>query len=109
MRLISILVLIVVSSLSSTSVLAASMRCEGKLVTPGQRLGEVVLRCGQPIHEAGPYEMIDKQVDAATGEVRVSTRTVQELIYDLGSGRFRRTLEFHNGVLVSVRTGQRSP
>lgn len=77
---------------------ADGFRCKNKLVMPGDTTGEVKRKCGPPLDEL------------ALGQVEVKGKRVNMMrwTYDLGSGRFLRILEFHNGKLISIEDGPRS-
>jgi hypothetical protein len=93
-------ILLVLSAMlfSSDFVLANSFRCNTHLVLPGDTTYQVKKKCGNPDDEEkiGYVKFDDEYIN------------VTMYTYDLGHGKFLRTLEFHNGILFSITDGPRT-
>ena len=76
---------------------ANGMRCGTHLISEGESTYEVIKKCGTPDYEEdlGYVKMKDSLVK--------STR----LIYEMGSGRFIRILDFEGGKLIKITDGPR--
>ena len=85
---------------SPDSVNAEALRCGQHVVDRGLELYEVVERCGEPVGRRSYvfYRGYDLGY-FATGPVQVD-----ELIYEIGSNKFRRKLRFENGQLRRIET-----
>lgn len=93
---------------------ADSFRCGGKLVSTGDKMIDVISKCGPPDWKDEHFEKRLERVYndpyrkdqdyrepvAAVVEVRV-----EEWFYNSGPHRFIRILRFENGTLVSIETG----
>ena len=76
---------------------ADSLRCQTKLVRPGDTTIEVKLKCGQPF-----------EIEQA-GKIRTKKQTVEieRYVYMQAKGTFVKVLEFHNGILQKISNGPR--
>ena len=100
-KILSATVLAVIVATTATNLAnAEALRCGQHLVDRGLELYEVLERCGEPVdqrsyvvyrgYDVGYFEMGPVQVD--------------ELIYEVGSNKFRRKLRFENGQLRRIET-----
>lgn len=93
-----------------------TFRCNGHIISVGDYKTEVLEKCGEPKHQEQWEEVQEKEVSQQTGEkedrLRVS-ETVKILFhmerwtYDLGTKQFIRYLEFKNGELINITTGDK--
>lgn len=122
MRKVMLLAALFLMGLASAGTAGTSSRtfeCGTRLIFLGDSKGEVVRKCGPPSWEDGWYE---DRVEALAGARPYSTRPsdplgariplytvvrvwIDEWTYNLGPGRFTRTLRFENGRLTSIETG----
>jgi len=90
-------------------------RCAtGRLVSVGDRMGEVRDRCGSPDATAQRVEKhrvkhrlprrVGDIVESYIEEVEIEV-PLEEWTYDLGRGSFTRYVTFANGVVINVVTG----
>ena len=110
-----LVVLLVVFSAAKASA-DRSFRCDGKLVTIGATTREVLEVCGEPDHikhwEVARNHYVSQLFDYESerylapkllmGPIRMARWT-----YDLGSHRFIRYLDFQNGTLIRIKTGDK--
>ena len=81
---------------------ALAMRCGSQLVTLGDRIAEVVAKCGEPL-TVDSWEVARQ----TSGFFRLRTWeqvVVEEWVYNQGRSKFMRVLRFENGILVSEDT-----
>ncbi|MBN9289374.1 MAG: hypothetical protein BGO43_01180 [Gammaproteobacteria bacterium 39-13] len=93
-KIVSIILLLVLPNLCF-----ASFQCKSNAVAhEGDTAAEVEIKCGQPMS-------ISRQ-----GKVTIKGELVdlERWVYNPGYGKFYQILEFHNGVLVSVKSGPRT-
>ncbi len=79
---------------------ADGMWCGGRLVSVGERNGEVLLKCGAPTVQERREEL------RSNGDV-ATTVSIDTWTYNLGPQSFVRILTFVNGVLQSIELGGR--
>jgi hypothetical protein len=107
---------------------ADSMRCGGKLVTLGDTKVETIINCGQPLNKetitvkekteysklAMKYPLLYKNglLKGSSNGARIGSRVTITTSFDLwtynlGAGKFLRTLYFERGKLVGIADGDR--
>jgi hypothetical protein len=79
------------------------MSCPEGQVSRGDTIAEVHMKCGEPTFWDQRLE--EAWLTSRQGARLDRSRTVDEWTYDLGSNRLMRTLTFHDGLLVNIRTG----
>jgi hypothetical protein len=79
---------------------AEALRCGQHLVDRGLELYEVIERCGEPVDQRSYvfYRGYD------VGYFETGPVQVDELIYEVGSNKFRRKLRFEDGQLRRIET-----
>ena len=85
-----IVALALVWSMSGATARADSLRCGQRIINVGERMGEVLLKCGPPTFRDRFYS---------------DARYVEEWTYNLGPHDFIRVLTFVDGVLRAIYTG----
>jgi hypothetical protein len=95
-------------------------RCDGRIVSPGDRIFEVLVKCGEPSYRAVRLEKRIKRdffrelfppKEPRESEKFREPRFVEEIVeieewvYNFGSTQFIRFLTFENGILVNIETG----
>ncbi len=81
------------------NICSASFSCKSNAVAhEGDSAAEVEIKCGQPmkVNRHGLVKIGDRWID------------LERWVYNPGYGKFYQILEFHNGVLVSVKSGPRT-
>lgn len=81
---------------------AASMRCNGKIVSTGDSRFTVLTRCGEPSGRVDWEEEISEFISPFEKVSRFIT--VEEWVYNFGPTRFIRVLSFRDGVLTDIQT-----
>ena len=78
-----------------------SLRCQGKLIRPGQDMAHILNRCGAPQDRV--IEEVPVRSRVASGFTRFAGMTVVERwVYDRGWGKFPAVLIFQDGTLRRV-------
>lgn len=96
------LVLLVAALLPALSAHAAnSMRCNSRLIRPGDTSGYVLEQCGEPVSRA--YILMDTEKHSSS----VTRRTQEEWVYNLGPRKFMRVLRFKGNRLISIKDGEK--
>lgn len=96
------LFLIVISFcfLISSPVVADTFRCpNGTIVSTGDSISEVVLKCDRPTFV---YTHNQPESNSAS---RIAYVEIQEWTYDMGKQNFVYFLIFRNGILIEIRSG----
>ena len=116
-RIVSVfLVLAALAGSYGTANADGSLRCGTKLISIGSRLDEVLDTCGEPDQrdrwEEHPRSDIYRIFDYETERYHLpglihGPLHMERWTYDLGSNRFIRYLEFENGILIRIRTGDK--
>lgn len=97
-------------------ILASSIRCQGRIISPGDRKYEVLVKCGEPddveSREVYEYRWKKRHRGAAKGKYDESYRIeipilIETWTYDFGPTRLIRYLHFKNDTLVNITTGER--
>jgi hypothetical protein len=101
------------AALQAAAARADSLRCGSKLVTSGDTLYDVKVRCGEP---AFAMRRTEVRSVSGWGPGASATRSVEVVIdewtYDFGPQKFVQHLIFEQGLLVFVvpgHRGQRKP
>lgn len=84
---------------------AWAFKCGSRLVREGDRIFEVLEKCGPPIYASRHTEYRDTrffQYGYTFGEI--VPVEIEEWLYDFGRRRFVQRLLFENGVLVNVQS-----
>lgn len=96
---------------SATADANGSLRCQGKIISTGTTMAEVLLLCGEPTKRI--IEQVPVRSGGIYGFSRSSgTMVVETLVYDRGWGKFPAVLNFWEGKLrrvdyMNVRAGKR--
>jgi hypothetical protein len=93
MRLVLAVCVLALSSLAH----ADGMRCGDRLVSEGESLSEISLKCGAPTR--ADRRVAIRSTDCVSVEVTIDT-----WLYNLGPKSFQRILTFENGRLLSIET-----
>lgn len=96
-------VLIMMALLVSGKGDALAMSCGSSVVSTGDSKAEVLLKCGEPVWKENREEEVRERL--GDGTKRKTIVTVEEWVYDLGTQSFLRILEFRDGILADIRTG----
>ncbi len=114
---ISLFVLALVSAMGVSRAVSADsgFRCStGRLVSVGDRMSEVLDRCGEPdaVIQRVEKRKVKHRITRRVGNVEESFVEEQEIdvpidewAYDLGRYAFIRYVVFENGTVVDVATG----
>jgi hypothetical protein len=81
-----------------------AFRCQGKLVSIGDTKSDVLMKCGEPTFKDQRRQQYLTQVDVVT--VYQDTITVDLWLYNLGSHRFTRLLQFKDNKLTHIDTSE---
>lgn len=117
-RLAMLSALAMSSSLAAGSVSAQSLRCEGQLAGLGDSKSAVLQKCGQPMNvqsvcvgsQGMPRNMIVAGADGVLRQVLVPGCTpMEDWTFYRGAGTYMAIVRFQNGVVESVRDGDRAP
>jgi len=115
-----VLAMIFLAGALQVPALGNDWRCDGKIVSTGDRLFEVLARCGEPTFRTVRYEKrirrdLLRELFPPDG-YRESEKyreplyveelvEIEEWMYNRGSTQFLRFLTFENGILVQIETG----
>jgi len=97
---------------------AQSLRCGGQISGAGDSKSSVVQKCGDPmavesvcVPQAQPQSMIVTGADGVLRQIFVPQQCVpvEDWTYYRGSGSFLTIVRFKNGVVESIRDGDRAP
>jgi hypothetical protein len=77
---------------------ADGFRCGERLVSVGESIGEVQLKCGSPTTR-------DQRTEVRGSESNLATVTIETWMYNLGPHDFVRVLSFVDGTLRRIETG----
>jgi hypothetical protein len=76
------------------------MQCGNRLVTLGDGMVDVLLKCGEPMF---------KETRSGAGGFRSKPVVIDVWTYNQGRGRFLRILTFKNGLVTSIEAGAYVP
>jgi hypothetical protein len=97
----NILTLVVLVALAMVANAQRPMRCDGRLVDPGDPLAQVLALCGDPAEQF--IEEVPIRARNVDGTTRVIGFTLNvRLVYARGWGRFPAVLQFEDGVLQRI-------
>jgi hypothetical protein len=106
---------VAVPALSNVASADSGFRCtSGRLVSVGDRMGEVLDRCGEPdaVIQRIEKRKVRHKVTRRVGNVEESIIEEQEIdipidewAYDMGRYAFTRYVIFENGQVINVATG----
>lgn len=97
-----------------------TLRCDKGIVSHGDRLFDILMKCGEPTYRSIKYEKRIKRDFYRNlfppQDLRESEKyreplfvdelvEVEEWVYNLGSLQFVRYLTFENGILVNIELG----
>ena len=102
MKLLFLKALILVV-LAPSALMAAEYRCADKIISAGDRSGDLLLKCGEPDGKQSYAEEIIETIDKDSK--RKTMITVEEWTYNLGPDRFMRIFTLRDGKVVDVRSG----
>jgi len=100
---IFLLFLALVTLISSADILAATVSCDGGIISTGDRSIDVLAKCGAPDSKESHQEELSERLDDNTKQ-KVFV-TVEEWTYNFGPTRFMRIVILKNGVVTNIRTG----
>ncbi len=101
MELKSAWIAVVLMFFFAVTVNAATMRCNGMVVSLGETKAEVAVKCGEPAsRDSREEEVIDRSDGSA---IRIATVTVEDWTYDFGPDSLIRVLIFRNNRLEDIR------
>jgi hypothetical protein len=113
---ISLFVIAFALGLASTARADSGFRCQsGRLVSVGDRMGEVLDRCGEPdaVIQRIEKRKVKHKITRWVGDIEESVVEEQEIdvpidewAYDLGRYAFTRYVVFENGQVINVATGK---
>lgn len=93
----------------------ADLRCKNDLARPGDSKSSVLTKCGEPMAKDSFCKPVEQTTIVPNSDTKSTIinvapcETVDEWTYNPGSGEFFTTLRFENGVLKSMRYGDRVP
>jgi len=93
--------------LFSSQANAASISCDGGIVSNGDAVVDLLIKCGQPEWKESHQEEITGQV--SPGLQQRTYITVEQWTYNFGPQQFLRIVTIRNGVVSGIRTGQYGP
>ena len=83
---------------------ASSISCSGGIVSTGDSVVNLVVKCGQPIwKESHQEEITNRTSDDLKQRIYV---TVEQWTYDFGPQQFLRIVTIKNGVVAGIHTGR---
>ncbi|MBK6846166.1 MAG: DUF2845 domain-containing protein [Proteobacteria bacterium] len=91
------------STLGARGASGTTFSCRRGLVAEGDRLAQVLRKCGPPTHRDRRVE--ERREVAPSGRVSRTQVTIDEWTYDLGPSSLIRILLFEDGRLDRVDTG----
>lgn len=83
---------------------ASSVSCPGGIVSSGDSVVDLVVKCGQPEWKESHQEKITERVEP--GLKRRTYITVEEWTYNFGPQQLLRMVTIRNGIISDIRTGQ---
>ena len=100
------IVLVFLFCLTATAQAYGPLRCQGKIINPGDSTEEVLDLCGAPKRRI--IEQTPVRVRTLSGFSRLIGVTATEFwVYDRGYGRFPAMLKFQDGKLRRIDYGPR--
>ena len=93
-----------------------TFRCKGNIISVGEYTSEVLEKCGEPDNREQWQESYNEDVsqlfDYRTEQYRAPKLIrgpirMERWTYNLGSNKFIRYLEFKNGELINIKTGDK--
>jgi uncharacterized protein DUF2845 len=82
---------------------AATLDCDGGIISEGDTRADVLAKCGPPGSKESHDEEIIERLDS--GMRRKTFVTVEEWTYDFGPARFSRIVTIRNGKVADIRSG----
>jgi Protein of unknown function (DUF2845) len=107
-RASAVFALVLGAVLQAGAASADTLRCGNKLVTSGDTLYDVQVRCGAPAFATRRTEV--RSVSSwgiGAGATRTLEVVIDEWIYDFGPQKLMQHLIFEQGHLITVRSGHR--
>jgi len=113
---IGCLFMVILLLAASSPVMASDLICGSKIITVGDRMYDVLRKCGEPSHvEVWEEVRIRRDLGLRLSETGMlldqspllvkKLVTVEEWEYNFGSNRFIRYLRFENGRLIRITEG----
>jgi len=113
---IGCLFMVILLLAASSPVMASDLICGSKIITVGDRMYDVLRKCGEPSHvEVWEEVGIRRDLGLRLSETGMlldqspllvkKLVTVEEWEYNFGSNRFIRYLRFENGRLIRITEG----
>lgn len=100
---IFLLFLALASAAPDAEVLAATLSCQGGIISTGDRSIDVLAKCGAPDSKESHQEELGERLDDNTRQKTFTT--VEEWTYNFGPTQFMRIVVLKNGVVANIRTG----
>jgi hypothetical protein len=85
------------------SVHAASLDCEGGIVSTGDSRVDLLMKCGEPDSKESHDEELTERLDQSSRQKTFIT--VEEWTYNFGPSQFMRIVTLRNGKISNLRTG----
>jgi hypothetical protein len=102
-----ILVILLSFGLFPSPASADSISCDGGIVSDGNSVVDLLMKCGQPAWKDSHQEEF---TDRLTPGLKQRTYvTVEQWTYNFGPQQLLRTVTIKNGVVTDVKTGQYGP
>ena len=96
-----LMIVLLMLCLSGTVEAYGSLRCQGKMIRPGDDMAEVLDLCGPPGNRI--VEQVPVRSMVASGYARFSGfAVIENWVYDRGWGKFPAVLKFEDGELTRV-------
>lgn len=94
-----------------------SLRCDGRLVSKGESPLTLLHKCGEPVYRQAVcvsalqlgWIVVPSRPGGPAAVLANQCVPMEEWIYDRGPGTFFGVVRLHNGVIESVRDGDRRP
>ncbi len=98
------LLLIVLAGVLPTTADASSISCQGGIVSTGDSVVDLVVKCGEPAWKESHQEELTER--PAAGLRQQTYVTVEKWTYDFGPQQLLRIVTIKNGIVTDVRTGR---
>ena len=102
-----ILVTLLSFGLFLSPAIADSISCDGGLVSDGNSVVDLLMKCGQPAWKESHQEEFTDRL--GPGLKQRTYVTVEQWTYNFGPQQLLRTVTIKNGVVTGVKTGQYGP
>lgn len=97
----NVIIFVSMLGISGTANAYGSLRCDGKMIRPGDSMAQVLQLCGPP--ETRVVEEVPLRIGVVSGFTRYSGITlIESWVYDRGWGKFPALLRFRDGEVRRV-------